>query len=133
MNSAYASKDVQGSLLAGQAIIKHYPEQSVMAKLMTGNMLLIQHRYKEASIQLADVRKEYPDSPGPMIALGLAYQLQGRFEEAEENYYEFTYLFGEIFPEIVDIIQKNHYLMEEGFRSPPKWTEIYRYQLMHEL
>ncbi len=133
MNSAYASKDAQGTLSAGRAIIKHYPEKSVMAKLMAGNILLIQHQYEEASTLLVDVRKVYPDSPGPMIALGLAYQLQGRFDEAADNYAEFAYLFGEIFPEITDIIQRNHYLMEEGFRSPPKWAEIYRYQLMHEL
>lgn len=133
MNSAYASKDAQRTLDAGRAIIKYYPEQSIMARLMTGNILLIQHQYEEAAEQLAAVRKEYPDSPGPMIALGLACQLQGHFEEAEKNYAEFSYLFGEIFPEIVEIIQKNRYLMEEGFRSPPKWVEIYRYQLMHEL
>jgi tetratricopeptide (TPR) repeat protein len=133
MNSAYASKDAQGTLKAGRAILKYYPDQSVMAKLMTGNILLIQHQYEEASTLLVDVRQAYPDSPGPMIALGLAYQLQGRFDEAEANYAEFTYLFDEIFPEITDIIRKNRYLMEEGFRSPPKWTEIYRYQLMHEL
>ncbi|RKX43255.1 MAG: hypothetical protein DRP64_08510 [Verrucomicrobia bacterium] len=133
MNNAYASKDAEGTVQAGMAIIKHYPEQSAMAKLMTGNILLIQHRYEEASTQLADVRKEYPDSPGPMIALGLAYQLQGRFPEAEANYAEFTYLFGEIFPDLAATVQKYSYLMQEGFNSPPKWTDIYRYQLMHEL
>lgn len=133
MNSAYASKDAKVALEAGLAIIKHYPEQSAMAKLLAGNMLLIQHRYEEASELLADLRKEYPDSPGSMIALGLAYQMQGRFQEAEETYAEFTYLFDEIFPELVAIIQKHRYLMQEGFRTPPKWPEIYRYQLMHEL
>ncbi len=133
MNNAYASKNAEGTIQAGLAIIEHYPEQSALAKLMTGNILLIQHRYEEASVQLADVRKEYPDSPGPMIALGLAYHLQGRFPEAEANYAEFTYLFGEIFPDLAATVQKYTYLMQEGFRSPPKWTDIYRYQLMHEL
>jgi hypothetical protein len=133
MNTAYASKDVQGTIAAGQMIIRHYPEQSTMAKLMTANMMLLQQQYEEASVLLADVRREYPDSPGPMIALGLAYQLQGRFDEAGENYEEFTYLFDEIFPEIVDMVRQYRYLMDEGFRVPPKWIEIYRYQLMHEL
>ncbi len=133
INNAYASKDSEGTLVAGFAIIKYYPEQSATAKLLAGNILLIQQRHEEASTLFADIRKEYPDSPGPMIALGLAYQLQGRFQEAEENYIEFTYLFDEIFPELVAEIQKYIYLMQEGFRSPPKWPEIYRYQLMHEL
>lgn len=133
MNNAYASKNTAGTLAASLAIVEHYPEQAALARLMAGNALLIQHRYEEASTHLAAVRKEYPDSPGPMIALGLAYQLQGRFEEAEKNYAEFVYLFDELFPEIVATIQQNRYLMQEGFRSPPKWTEIYRYQLMHEL
>ena len=133
MNSAYASKDIDRTLAAGGAIIRYYPDRAVLAKLMAGNMLLIQHNYAEASEMLADVREVSPDSPGPMIALGLAYQLQGRFEEAGSNYEEFSYLFSDIFPEIVEIIQKYSYLMDEGFRSPPNWTEIYRYQLMHEL
>jgi hypothetical protein len=68
-----------------------------------------------------------------MIALGLAYQLQGRFKEADKNYAEFTYLFDEIFPELVAEIQRYRLLMQEGFKAPPKWPEIYRYQLMHDL
>jgi predicted Zn-dependent protease len=124
---------MNGTLRAGRMIIRYYPEQSAMAGLMTANMLLIQEQYEEASDLLTDVRRKYPDSPGPMIALGLACQLQGRFEEAEANYEEFIYLFDDIFPEIVDMVRQYRYLMDEGFREPPKWIEIYRYQLMHEL
>jgi hypothetical protein len=133
LNSGYANKDIERALKAGQAIIRHYPEESLLAKFLTANVLLIQHRYEEAEILLADVREVYPDSPGPMIALGLAQQLQGRFQEADKNYAEFCYLFGDIFPELVESIEKNRHLMAEGFRAPPKWSEIYRYQLMHEL
>jgi len=133
INSAYADRDAEKTIKAGLTIIEHYPEQSAMARLMVGNILLIQHQHEAAAAQLADLRKEYPDSPGPMIALGLAYQLQGHFREADENYAEFTYLFDEIFPELVSTVQGYRYLMQEGFRSPPKWPEIYRYQLMHEL
>ena len=39
----------------------------------------------------------------------------------------------EIFPELVDQVNHFRYLMQEGFRIPPKWQNIYRYQLMHEL
>lgn len=133
MNGAYANKDAERVLKNGEAIITYYPDQALMARLMTGNILMIQHRYAEAAQRLSEVRAASPDSPGPMIALGLAWQLQGNFEEAEKNYSEFIYLFGDIFPELADILRKNSLLMSEGFRSPPNWAEIYRYQLMHEL
>ena len=68
-----------------------------------------------------------------MIALGLTYQLQGNFEEADKNYQEFSYIFDEIFPDLLKEVQRFRYLMQEGFQTPPKWLEIYRYQLMHEL
>ena len=68
-----------------------------------------------------------------MIAMGLAYQLQGRFAEAEKSYFDFCYIFDEIFPELVAEVNHFRYLMQEGFSAPPKWPEIYRYQLMHEL
>jgi tetratricopeptide (TPR) repeat protein len=133
MNSAYANKNGDEALLGGMQIIEHYPDQSVMAKLLIGNILLVQNNYKNAVVMLSDVRKEKPDSPGPMIALGLAYQLQGNFEQANKNYNEFTYIFDEIFPDLVQEIQRFQILMQEGFKAPPKWPEIYRYQLMHEL
>ncbi|MEN7973394.1 MAG: tetratricopeptide repeat protein [Verrucomicrobiota bacterium] len=134
MNSAYTRKDAQGTIETGLIIIKYYPDQSAKAKMLTANILLIvENQYKEAALLLTDLRKEYPDSPGPMIALGLAHQLQGNFEDAEKVYAEFTYLFGEIFPEITGTLEKHRLLMQEGFRVPPKWREIYRYQLMHEL
>ena len=133
MNNAYARKNSTEVLASGLGIVKHYPEQAALARLLTGNIMLLQQNYEPATLLLADVRREYPDSPGAMIALGLAYQLQGRFEEADASYAEFTYIFSEIFPELVARIQRYRLLMQEGFRTPPKWQEIYRYQLMHEL
>jgi hypothetical protein len=133
MNSAYANKNALSALENSQLIIQHYPEQAGLAKLLAGNILLIQNNLKEAALLLRDVRNEYPDSPGPMIALGLTYQLQENFEAADENYREFTYIFDEIFPDLVKEVQRFRYLMREGFQTPPKWPEIYRYQLMHEL
>jgi len=133
MNGAYANKDGEATLRSCQLIIEHYPDQAAMANLLAGNIMLIRNEPEKAAKFLTEVRKEYPDSPGPMIALGLAYQLQGRFAEAEANYTEFSYIFEEIFPEIIVDIQRYRYLMQEGFHSPPKWAEIYRYQLMHEL
>ena len=133
MNSAYARKNEGKVLQNSKMIIKYYPEKSATAKLLAGNIMLVQNDYAGAVRVFSDIRENYPDSPGPMIALGLAYQLQGEFSEAEENYAEFAYLFDEIFPLITETIQQFRYLMQEGFRSPPKWPEIYRYQLMHEL
>ena len=133
MNSAYANREITPILQSAQLIIEHYPEQAAQARLFAGNILMASNQPEEAEPFFRDVRKDFPDSPGPMISLGLAYQMQGRFAEAALVYDEFTYLFDEIFPELVDQIKRNRYLMEEGFRSPPKWAEIYRYQLMHEL
>ncbi|VGO23069.1 tetratricopeptide repeat protein [Pontiella sulfatireligans] len=133
MNSAYSSKDATETLKNCQNIIKHYPDEASMANLLAGNILLMQGDPATASALLTKVRATHPDSPGPMISLGLALQQQGRFKEAEENYAEFCYLFDEIFPELVSEINQYRYLAKERFRSPPKWTEIYRYQLMHEL
>lgn len=133
MNSAYARKNEGKVLQNSKMIIKYYPEKSSVAKLLAGNIMLVQNNYAGAVSFFSDIREKYPDSPGPMIALGLAHQLQGEFSEAEENYAEFIYLFDEIFPSLTETVQQFSYLMQEGFRSPPKWSEIYRYQLMHEL
>ncbi len=133
MNSAYAEQNIAGTLENCYAIIKHYPDDADTALQLAANISMLNGRFKEASEYYQSVREKHPDSPGPMIALGLAYQLQGRFAEAEQNYYEFCYIFEEIFPKLVGEVNHFRYLMHEGFKSPPKWEEIYRYQLMHEL
>ena len=133
MHSAYAYRDQVQIIENSLAIIEHYPDQAAMARLYAGNILLIKKDFAGAADQFEAVRKQHPDSPGPMIALGLAYQLQGQFPEANRTYYEFCYLFEQIFPEIVAEIQQYRILLQEGFRAPPKWPEIYRYQIMHEL
>ncbi len=133
MNSAYAERDIEGTLGNAMAIIKHYPDDNDVALHLAANISILRGSYEDAAILYEKVRLKYPDSPGPMIGLGLAYQLQGRFDEAEATYYEFCYIFEEIFPELVDAVNNFRYLMQEGFKTPPKWTEIYRYQIMHEL
>lgn len=133
MNSAYAEKDGEVALQNCNAIIEYYPERAARARLLAANILIIHDLFEEAEAMLKEVRKEFPDAPGAMISLGLVLQLQGHFEEAEKNYYEFCYLFDEIFPEVVLEVNQFRYLMQEGFRAPPKWREIYRYQFMHEL
>jgi tetratricopeptide (TPR) repeat protein len=133
MNTAYADKDGDQTLQNCNAIIEHYPESAARARLLAANILIIHDQFEAAEALFKDVRKEDPDAPGAMISLGLALQLQGHYEEAEKNYQEFCYLFDEIFPEVVTEVNTFRYLMHEGFRVPPKWQEIYRYQFMHEL
>jgi tetratricopeptide (TPR) repeat protein len=133
MNSAYANKDALLTIEWCKKIIQYYPEDASEARLLAGNILLLQNHFKQATSFFRQIRKDYPDSPGPMIAMGLCLQQQGAFEEAEENYYEFCYIFEEIFPTLVGEINAFRQLMQEGFRSPPKWQKIYGYQLMHEL
>ena len=133
LNNAYANRVREETIASGMALIKHYPEQADQARLFVANMLMASNDPKQAEALYREVRKTHPDSPGAMISLGLAYQLQGRFDAADEVYAEFCYLFDEIFPGLVAKIQRYRYLMKEGFATPPNWTEIYRYQLMHEL
>ncbi|HEY5653958.1 MAG TPA: tetratricopeptide repeat protein, partial [Pontiella sp.] len=133
MQSAYARHDATATLENCRKIIDHYPEKNDNAKLLAANILLSTSNYSEATQLLKEVRERYPDSPGPMISLGLAHQLQGDFEQAEHNYYEFCYIFEEVFPELVQEVNIYRNLIREGFKTPPKWYKIYGYQLMHEL
>ena len=133
MNSEYANKNLNKCFRSCQSIIKSYPDQAAEARLLAGNISLFRNDFPTASRLLEEVRTEYPDSPSAMISLGLAYQLQGRFREAEKNYAEFCYLFDQIFPELVERVIRLRLLMQEDFRTPPNWTEIYRYEIMHEL
>jgi hypothetical protein len=133
MNSAYANRNIADTLQNCMAIIKYYPEDSDVAMLLAANISILRGDSVAASELYTKVREKYPDSPGPMIGLGLALQLQGRFEDAEKNYAEFCYIFEEIFPDLVGEVDHFRFLVEEQFKTPPKWQEIYRYQLMHEL
>jgi|GEM_PF-3188440 len=133
LNSAYAEKNVEETIRNSLSIMRYYPEDDDVAQLYAANMSMMEGNFEQAEQFYKMIRENYPDSPGPMIALGIANQLQGDFEEAEQNYAEFSYLFDTIFPELVTKINRFRYLMNEGFDSPPKWQEIYRYQLMHEL
>lgn len=133
LTTAYASKNAAAIQQNSYLIIEHYPEEAALAKLYSSNLSIFSGNFLDASELLADVRTEYPDSPGAMISLGLSLQQQGRFVEAEKNYSEFCYLFDEIFPDLVERINHFRFLMQEGFEAPPKWKTIYDYKLMHEL
>lgn len=133
MHTAYVKRDATDTLKACFQIIRHYPESAKTARLYGANIAMLQGDAQTATKLLIPTREASPDSPGPMIALGLAYQLQGNFAEAEKSYSEFSYLFDEIFPELVTEVNQFRRLAHEGFRAPPNWQKIYRFQLMHEL
>jgi len=134
MTSSYLKFNFPQALTNCYTIIRYYPESAGNAQLLAGNMKLFQKKYQEASIYLEAARKADPDSPAAMVSLGIAYHLQGRFKEAHQNYAEFTYLFENIFPELVFKISRYEYMIELGVTdAPPNWKEIYRYNQMHEL
>ena len=133
LSNAYAEKDLSATLNACAAIISNYPESAARARLLAANVLMMTGDYDKAAELFSKVRSEYPDSPGAMISLGLAHQLTGRFAQSATNYYEFCYLFDEIFPDVVEEVSQFDTLAKEGFKAPPKWQNIYRYQFMHEL
>jgi hypothetical protein len=133
LKTAYINRSSGDVYQNSSLIIKYYPNDAAQARLMAANMSMLEGYFLDASKLYAQVREQHPDSPGPMIAQGLIYQLQGRFKEADQIYYEFCYIFEEIFPEIVEEVSRFRYLAQEGFREPPKWNNIYRYQIMHEL
>jgi tetratricopeptide (TPR) repeat protein len=133
MSNAYAEKNVDATLKTCIEIMNNYPGEASRARLLAGNILMMTGEYEKAVELYGLVRRDFPDSPGAMISLGLAHQLNGRFEQATENYYEFCYLFDEIFPDVVAEVSEFDFLSREGFKTPPNWKEIYRYQFMHEL
>jgi tetratricopeptide (TPR) repeat protein len=133
LNVAYAKKNTDQILINGLAIIQHYPTDATHARLLIGNLYLISGEYEKAQKLFSEVRKENPDSPSAMIALGLTHQLMGNFEEANKNYAEFTYLFENIFPAVVKKVSYFQYLNQEHLKTPPNWKEIYGYSMMHEL
>ena len=133
MNNAYEEQDHRTTLKKSMQIIRYYPDEAARARLLAANIYMLHGHVEEAGRLYTELREKYPDSPGPMIALGLTCQIQGRLEEAEKHFFEFCYLFDEIFPEVVEEINIYRQTMREGFKIPAKWQEIYRYQLMHEL
>lgn len=133
MNSAYADTNGAETLKNSLSIIHHYPEKADRARLLAANIFMIRDNFVEAEKLYQEARLGHPDTPALMLGLGLSQQLQGKRIAAEKNYYEFCYIFDVIFPDIVQRIQNHRFLLKEGFDTPPKWKEIYRYPMMHEL
>ncbi|MCF7848444.1 MAG: hypothetical protein K9M45_06300 [Kiritimatiellales bacterium] len=131
--TAYHHRNWEPALQNCTKIIKHYPDQSTEARLMAANILLSHGRPDAAEALFSYVRDKSPDSPGPMIGLGLAFQMQSKFKEADRQYEEFIYLFDDIFPELVENVKTYRDLSLERFATPPNWQNIYSYRIMHEL
>ena len=133
MNAAFLDQDVKAMVENAQLIQKYYPEKAAKAEFLMANLALMHGELNVAEALFLKVREKAPDSPAPMIFLGIIYQKKGEFEKANKVYDEFTFLFDEIFPAIVERIIGYQYLMEEGFKSPPRWKELYQYKAMNEL
>lgn len=133
MNRAYLRHDFPVAAEACRRIVHIYPDRADRARLLLANMLIFSGRYADAEPLLREIRARDPDSPGPMVALGMVLQFQGKFKEAEENYGEFCYLFDEIFPDAVARVRKFQLVALEGFREPPVWKRIYNHRMMHEI
>jgi tetratricopeptide (TPR) repeat protein len=133
MNTAFFDKDVRKMVKNAELIRHYYPEKAAKARFLLANLSLIHGDLKKAEVLFLKVREQMPDSPAPMVWLGMTYQLQGKFDKANEQYDEFTFLFDEIFPIIVKRVRGYQYMMEEGFKSPPGWRKLYKYKAMNEL
>jgi len=133
MNSAFFDRNVKKMITNAELIQHYYPEKAAKAQFLLANLALIHGDLKKAESFFLKVRDQVPDSPAPMVFLGITYQKQGKFKEANNVYDEFTFLYDEIFPTIVEQVREYQYMMEEGFKSPPGWRKLYKYKAMNEL
>ena len=56
-----------------------------------------------------------------------------KYNEADQLYYEFCYLFDVIFPDIVKKTSLYRFLNNENLELPQNWTQIYEYRILHEI
>ena len=142
LNYALSNNNAAEKMESCRRIINFYPDSEAAgyARLTAATQLLFAKEYKEAETLLKEVRKQYPDSPSAMISLGLAQQLQGKYNEADKNYEEFNYYFEIIYPAIVkqialyrSILKENRNNQNSEALDPPKWEQLYRYRFMHEI
>jgi hypothetical protein len=133
MNIAYNELDFSTAILSAEQIIEHYPAQASRARLYTANIAL-QHNNAAVALQmLIPLREQYPDSPGPMLLEAIALHQLSEFEDASRGYFEFCYLFDEIFPKIVEDAKFFHFLLQEKLELPNNWKAIYGHRICHEI
>ena len=133
MVAALNELNVQHVYDSAEKIIAAYPDQSSLARLYIANIYLQANKLNRALSQIEYVREIHPDSPGPMLIHAMTLHHMKRYSEAAQLYYEFCYLFDEIFPNIVKEASLYRFLIDENLELPQNWTQIYKYRILHEI
>lgn len=133
MHIAYNELDFLTTIETATQIMEHYPEEASRARLYQANIAL-QFDNPEVALQmLTPLRERFPDSPGPMLLEAISLHQLQRFEDASQCYFEFCYLFDEIFPKIVEDAKFFHFLLQEQLALPNNWRVIYGHRICHEI
>ena len=133
INNAYVHYDEDKILEIFNIIEKNYPSYKYEYQLYVVNISMFNEKFDFAKKNLDEIRKLYIDSPGPMLTNAILLHLQKKFDDANKIYYEFSYLFGEIYPDIVDEIKIFRLLSLENFPLPLNWKDIYKFRILHEI
>ena len=133
MNQFYMNYDVLNTLRLCEEIMTHYPEQADFAKLIYCNLSLQNQYYQEAQLLLEQIRMRYPDSPGPMLLQAVCYHLLEQYDKADRIYYEFVFLFDEIFPKLIEKAKFYQFLSLEKIPLPSTWEDIFAFKQLHEI
>ena len=133
INNAYVHYDTEKAIEIFKIIETHYPTEKYEYQLYIINLAIFNEQYNIAMDNLVEVRKNYIDSPGPMLTEAILLHLQNNLTKAYDTYYEFCYLFNDIFPDIVSDVKIFMFLSKENLKLPSNWKEIYKYRLLHEI
>ena len=94
---------------------------------------MFNEKFDFAKKNLDEIRKLYIDSPWTHANKCNFTSSSKKFDDANKIYYEFNYLFGEIYPDIVDEIKIFRLLSLENFPLPLNWKDIYKFRILHEI
>ena len=133
INNAYVHYDREKAIEIFNIIEKYYPTEKYEYQLYIINLAIFNEQYNIAMDNLIEVRNNNIDSPGPMLTEAILLHLQNNFTKAYDAYYEFCYLFNDIFPDIVSDVKIFMFLSKENLKLPSNWKEIYKYRLLHEI
>lgn len=133
INNAYVNYNINEVKNSYKIIEKYYPLNNEDIKLLITNIALLENDYNLSEKLIKEIREKYPDSPGPMIINAIILHKQNRFDEADKIYYEFIFLFNDIFPEVSKDVEIFYFLLKEKLDLPQNWRNIYKYKMLHEI
>ena len=131
--NSYMYYDINNFQKNYNIIEKYYPDRIDNYKLLLVNLLILNDMYIDSELHIKELRIANPDSPGIMILNALLLHNQESYNEANEVYDEFCYLFSEIFPNIIEEINIYKFLSYEKLLLPKDWKKIFKYRILHEL